>query len=451
MSLSLIPLEGRLSRADNAFPLRPGVMGARPGALQILDVDITDAIAWGERVVYVSGDSLYLYDGESHRISAAGALLDGTGFQALTENGRREDRFYIADGVNRLWFIAFRDERWIKVDVVNDVADPESIPYPVPVPSSVGTWRNRLWIGTGNNRVVHSNNEKPHELDPLNAIEMQGDKPTRVVSIEPFGDALVVGTSVGPWAISGTSPFNFSVTALVENVPVTSRRGAATDGQSFYWVSDDGVRSLGLAQPLTLEAFDEAFSTLDPSATLALSGDSRWLLFCVDCKVYCLLTATGEFGALAGSHLGVTSLGGKLCWYGPDGLWLLESQQLGEDWSLAGETLPIESVVARWPVFPADRDRALLRRVDVSFYALPGSRVSYSVESNERSVSDVSGSVPERRVLLDFWDGEVVFEPRVPVQSELYCMLPGTWFKDEFRALGAFEILSADYQFSGGE
>jgi len=105
--LSLHPQPGKLRYANHLLPTAAGGLATRPGATQIVAGDIAHAAPWGNRLMIEKLGRLRLWDGLTETdIAPAGFGLQATPFQALTSAGAREERLYVADGVNALWYVA---------------------------------------------------------------------------------------------------------------------------------------------------------------------------------------------------------------------------------------------------------------------------------------------------------------------------------------------------------
>lgn len=318
---------GHLRRADNLLPLRDGSMESRPGAKQLIDGKVSGVVEWGERLVIERNGRIGLLSGAVYSdLTTAGKVLRGTNFQALTANAQREDRLYIADGLRKLWYIAWRSGAPVIEQVENSVLDGNSVPYVIPVPTTVTTWRRRLFIGYGQNRVQHCQLDAPEEWDPIWTLEFQTEKQDKVLALTPFGATLIVNQEHSAWSVSGDSHLNFESDQASE-VGAQGASAVASDGSSVFRISREGVFTL--SGECLSDDIEDFFGAPAPMSSCVVDIHGRRLFVAYHGRLFVCHLDTKRWGEIRGYHIaGVFSWNGRVGWYGDDGVWLLEGRDL---------------------------------------------------------------------------------------------------------------------------
>ena len=141
---------------------RDGRLRTRRGWSQLIADATVNAEPWGPRLLVVTeaGD-LAVFDGALHTIGSAGALLAASTYAALTDEAARERRLYFSTG-NGLQHVALSGGAYSVATPTNACTDAAGNPYPIPAPAALATWRSRLWVSDGTNRIAHSDANAPH-------------------------------------------------------------------------------------------------------------------------------------------------------------------------------------------------------------------------------------------------------------------------------------------------
>lgn len=439
-----------LARADNLLPHASGTR-TRPGGVQQTAAAIDAALGWGSRIVYASGGLLTVLDQSAYALGSAGRGLAAATYQALTADAAREDRLYVADGFNPLWYAARESGGFGRHTVVNSVLDGAGVPYPVPTSDTVATWRDRLWVGDGY-RVRHSDAEAPAAWDPLFTLSLQDAHPSRVRALLPFGERLVVGTDAGLWAITGTSQFNWQRDQLVHGRGVVGPRALATDGTRLWWVSPRGLHALDAADSLSGGVLDPLFDVPDHGAQLEVTPDGGLLLLFVRGRLLVMNTSSGDFGEIVapGGILGTVRTADAVGWYGPAGLWLLGAEDT-PDTALDGAETAVTSVYETHDQFPNPRGRALLPRVWIEANGSDLGTLAYTCTIDGAAAYTLVTTLADAPAPVAFsaWDGDVRIAPTPPVQREIAVHRSGRRFRHLLRADCHIEIRRFDpvYQF----
>jgi hypothetical protein len=364
--LSLHPNPDKLRAARNLLPRADGSLYTRPGAVQVVEGRIGRAVGWGNRVVMEKNGRIVLWDGTGtdHDLGAVGYTLQAVPFQAYDGDGNREDRLYVADGMNPLWYAKQVGGTYARTTVVNTVLDGDDNPYPIPVPFCVANWRGRLWIGDGTNRVYHCQNERPEQWDPLWALDFQGVGPDNVRLIRAHGETLLVGLTNSLWSITGTTQYNWQRDELFRGLGVSGGDAAAGDGIAFYFSDTTGIYALGSSLPLS-EDLRQAFRSLPVSTSLCVDQNRRLLFAVVAGTPFVMhMDAPGDFTELHGYGVnGVVVTDALAGWYGEDGLWLFGQDNL-QDARKDGTTAAVVTLWDSWDQRPNEggNGRALLDR-----------------------------------------------------------------------------------------
>lgn len=448
----------RLRRADNLLPTREGGLATRPGAIQVIAGDVDQAKPWGDRILAEKAGRLVVWDGTETDVCAAGLVLQASAFQALTTSAAREDRLYVADGISNLWFLARRSGAYVREDVVNTILDATGAPYPLPIPSAIATWRNRLWLGSSSNRLTHCQNDRPAEWDPLYTVECQGKEPDRVRAIQPHGDVLVVGLGQALWGVTGDSQFNWQ-RAEIAGFGVTSADAIASDKVSLYWAADTGIYTLGGSEPLS-DDIRELFSVAVGPAHVAIDRRRRLVLALVAGRLLAMhQDRPGMWGEIVGSSArGLLQLSQRIGWYGADGVWLLGARDTA-DKLLDGSERAFTSRYDTWEQRPnlGGRGRALLNRALFGVLGSSRANATYTViaadDTQERTFSQSMSLADET---VDTWSDSIETEtaldwPTRPVRRELVPRLSGQSFRHIVTAPCFMEIKAFEPQYRFGQ
>lgn len=463
--LSLHPQPGRLRYANNLLPTKAGGMATRPGAVQVVSGDIHHAAPWGNRLVLEKLGRIRLWDGLTEiDLAPAGLGLQATPFQALTAEGAREERLYVADSVNPLWFIARRTGAYGRHDIANKVQDADGIAYPLPVAQACATWRGRLWTNADRpNRTQHCQFDDADYWDPLWTPEYQGDDPERVIALAANGGRLAVGLSQSVWATTGDSHYNWQ-RDLIASHGVAGPNSLASlvigeDERFLFWASKFGLHRSGVDAPLS-EDLLEAFAAAPYPCEVALDRRRRLLLLLTIGRLFAMhLDKPGNFGEITGHNVrGLLQLDDYAGWYGADGAWLLGARDV-PDRRLDGTTTDFNSLYDTWEVIPNPDagGRALLKRPRFVLNGSSRGNATYTAIadagvnrfSTEASLADETPQV---------WDDAIAglngeLWPTTSVRREFAAYLAGTKFRHQLSAPCHMEVLSfePDYHFGGKE
>ncbi|PKM43253.1 MAG: hypothetical protein CVV05_15515 [Gammaproteobacteria bacterium HGW-Gammaproteobacteria-1] len=448
--ISLTPRPDRLAAATNLMPRHDGRLATRPGAVQVITGPVSAAQPWGNRILASRRGRLALWDGDEHDIAPAGVTLQATAFQTLNADAQREDRLYVADGLRPLWFLRKQGGAYQAVDVVNTITDAGGAPYPLPVPSVIANWRNRLWIGDLGNRLHHCQNEAPDEWDPLWTVEFQGKTPDRIITARPAGDMLAVGLGRSIWNVMGDSQYNW-VTNPLRSRGVAGPDALASDDDGAWWVSGFGVFSLGERGPLT----DDLAPLFDGrlfGASAVIDKQRRLLLVLVHGRVFAMhLAHPGRWTDWAISAAGLIATDDYVGWYGSNGVWLLGRED-EPDVSLAGEHTDVVSVYETWDHQPNEYGRAHLPRAVIRAHGSTRGSASYTAYADNTTFSTTFSLSDES---IPTWQGDVTgvigqTRPLRPVRREFSPRLAGQSFRHRITAPCHIEIIDFEPQYRGG-
>lgn len=372
---------GRLRYASNLLPTAGGALASRPGARQILDGNITWAQGWGSRLAAARDGDVVIYESPTalYNIMRATDRMSASAFQALIADATREDRLYFADGVNSLWYVAKSGNVFVRTEVVNTVLDPSSDPYPIEIPTVIATWRNRLWIGWGTNRIQHCQNEAPEAWDPLWVVEFQNAHDDQVHALTPHASVLLAGLDHSLWAVSGTSQYNWARDEIRSAAGPDGVGALVSDGARAYWVSQSGVFSLDGLGTLS-EDLRELFSASTYACTAVMDARRELLLFTRNGRALAMHLTTGFFGELCDvGAVGVFNLNGEIGWYGADGAWLLTTLD-APDVRKNGVETDVVSVYDTWEDRPNldGNGRALLSRAALAVKGSTRGELTYT-------------------------------------------------------------------------
>lgn len=381
--ISLHPHPNKLRSANNLIPRGDGTLYTRPGAVQIADGHVSQAIAWGNAVLMFRNGRLTLWvNGSSHDLGQAGKTLSAAPYQALVGDGLREDRLYFADGINPLRFIRLNGSAYEVVDVINSVLDDAGLPYPLPIPQVLCTWANRLWIGDGTNRIYHCQNERPDEWDPLWMLEFQGDSVSRVRAMMAHGGNLLVGLDNALWNVSGTSQYDWKGEEAVHGIGVVGPSAMVSDGQQFAQISKYGIHINAGAS--IADDLREMFRVPIFSASLAFDLKRRLLLVYIGGRLFVThLDNPGIFTEIVQTGMaGTIATNDFSGWYGVDGLWMMGVINTGDqymDYSRRDVNVRYDT----WDVRPniTGSGRSLLSRLRLEVSGHPGAVAEYTVTS----------------------------------------------------------------------
>lgn len=456
--LSTRPLEGRVRRARNLLPTDSGGLEARPGALQLATGNVTDVQVWGTRLLLERDGRLVLLSGTVLTdVGPAGRFVRGTPFQALTANAEREERLYVADGLNPLWYLARRGGQTVRESVVNTVTDAAGLPYPLPVPSLVATWRGRVWCDEGPNRLRHCQFDAPAQWDPLWTVEVQGAASDRLRALRAHGEMLLVGLEHAVWAVTGTSQYDWRAAAVVNGRGCAGPRSLTGDGDRAWLVARDGVFALGGAAPLS-DDVREAFGVAHMDSAAVMEPREQRLYVRVGGRLLALHVQTGRWGeVVAAGARGLFVLDGRVGWYGQDGVWVMAGRD-EPDVSKAGVRTPVQALMESWDEVPnrAAGGRALLNRVRLYLQGSTRGSATYTATADgDRSaafmldLADVTADTWQQDAAPADGDGEAW--PPPGVLREVVPRLAGRAFRHRLEASCYVRMDSFDpeYRFRG--
>lgn len=360
--LSLQQKPDRLRSANNLIPTGDGTMKSRPGAIQLVSGDISHVQPWGNKALLEKQGRIILWDGSEVDIAPAGYHLQATAFQAYTANGNREDRLYIADGIKPLWYLTrLGAGSYQQTTVVNTVTDANGIPYAIPIPKTLATWRNRLFIGDGSNRIYHCQNIAPDEWDPLWSLEFQTDSPDTVQCIKPDGDLLFLGLTKSCFSVSGTSHLNWQRSPIAGANGVTGQNAIATDGDHSYWVSRTGIETN--QQGFSDSDIHQLFETNVSDSHIEIDSRRRLLFTLIRNRLFVMhMDNPGHFGEITGANVkGLVAFDDYIGWYGENGLWVLGMED-EPDRLTDGSVLDFQSFYETWDLTPNEEGASTLSR-----------------------------------------------------------------------------------------
>ncbi len=450
--LSLHHRDDRLRKANNLVPNAEGGMETRPGAMQVIDGIVDAAEPWGNRIIAERNGRIVVWDGAVHDVHSAGGVLQATAFQALTVDAQREDRAYIADGIRPLWFIAFRAGNYVKETVSNTVLDASHVPYPIPVPSAIGTWRNRLWIDVGN-RVQHCENDGPATWDPLWTVECQGKNPGRVLAIHPNGEALAVGLEHEVWQVTGTSQYNWQRNQALA-FGVCGPNAVDGDGNRLAILSPFGVFLDGTPDPVTND-LREMFSSDVGFGELVVDTRRQLVLALVAGRMFVMhLAQPGRWGEITGTQAtGLLRTSKYVGWYGRDGVWVLAGRDTA-DKLLDGSEVLVHSAYQTWPQGPnaGGNGRALCNRTIIQAQGSTRNVATYNVAAERQSFTATFTLADES---VDEWSDDMSAAvaapwPTAPVRRELVPRVAGENFVHTIEADCFMAIQGFDPQYRYG-
>lgn len=398
---------GKLKQADNLIPVGETEMESRPGAQQIISGNINSAIGWGSSVVFERYGQVYIWHVIENSFSdrRAGTRMSGTSFQALTGYGDRQRRLYIATGDSIFYIFRrpngegdtqlYQDETFI-----NECLDSEGEPYPLPKAKTLATWRNRLWASDGTHIVYHTENDKPHYWDPINAMQVQSGNQSDVTALVSHSDRLIIATADSLWQVTGDSKYNFELTKIVSGHGAVGGRAMVSDGRRLFYLDRQGLYELGRDEPLSSD-IDTVFYTPDSAAELLLDNQAELLFMLYNGRLFTFHTRYQRWGEIITEAKGLVRIGNRVGWYGVSGLWLLNTRY-SDDVCLEGRCDPVHSIMRTWQEQPNIAGVTDLQRVYIGAEGNYQSRCTYRLYTD----SDQSALM---QTAFDIWRHEPRF------------------------------------------
>jgi len=452
--LSDLPRPDRFAEATNLVA-RDGVLATRRGWSQRTDADLAAAEGFGDRFLVQQADGALaaLDDAGLHPLGVSGPLRTATRFAALTEAAARERRVYFSDG-ETLRYLALAGGGYTVSTPVNTCLDPGGLPYPIPVPVALATWRGRLWAADGTNRARHSDANLPHYWDPLWTLEFQADGADRVRSLVPLGETLVVGCERSLWTVTGRTQYDWVTNEVLHGRGVVGPHAMVGDGSRCFYLSERGLYQLGSDQALSDPDLTETFSSPDPAASLALSADGRYLWVRQHARLLVCDTLTDgpRWSELdAPDCAQVLRAGGVAVWCGASGLWL-EAGAQDVDRLYSGRRKAVSQALETWDTVPNGRGRSVCERVFLTLRAARGGVATVTPYSDgtalpSRTVS-LAGGLPAAD--FTFSDGTVLGDVTVPVVREVPVGRAGNAFRFRLATDSPFELWGQEIKVRGG-
>ena len=441
---------GALRESKNLIPLGDNQMETRPGAHQLITGNINRAIGWGNRIAFERYGYLLVWHAVETDLSPRTANLQmcGATFQSLVGYGDREERLYIGSGED-IFYLRRRANQpgetqyYEAVDIVNEVKDDENQPFSLPKAWALASWRNRLWAADGTHTVYHTEHDKPHHWDPINAIEFQSGTQNDVTALCAFGDRLMVATPSSLWAVTGDSTYNFQRDKVVNGHGAVNQRCITSDGQRLYHLDRNGVYQLGEDEPLSRE-IEDLFRAPDNDAELMLDPDGVWLYLLYDGHIYVYNTLKGGWGQIDVLAKGLIQTDEGVGWYGQNGLWRMVSRY-APDTDNSGVSTPVASHFRTWPVQPNPYGMTSYNRVFLSLLGTYQSVGEYAVYPDEDEPSLVNETFNLYRKEPPYLDigGERLYEERPQrVYAEIPINVANEQFEHELKAEGYLRLIS---------
>lgn len=443
--LSLHQQEDRLKRADNLLPTVKGTMRSRPGVIQLISGDITNAQPWGDKALLEKQGRLSIWDGSENDILSSGYQLQASSFQAYSQDARREDRLYVADGTRPLWYVKkLADGSYQVTTVSNSVTDSNGIPYPLPIPKTIATWRNRLFIGDGTNRIQHCQNQKPEEFDPLWSLEFQTDAPDSVQLLKENGENLFVGLSNSCFAVTGTSHLNWQRPRVSGANGVTGPDSITTNGASIYWVSRKGVESNNAN--FSNSDIENLFSSNVSNSHIEIDNRRKLLFVLISNRLFVMhLERPGYFGEISGYNIrGLIAFDDYVAWYGANGLWTFGSEN-EPDRLLDGTSNDFISIYETWENIPNVKDKSRFDRLFVKVKGSTRGNATYSLSRDGVNAFNKTFTLADQDIdtgleVAAGADGE--YQATRPVTREITPHEVGESFKHKISASCHMEIIN---------
>ena len=443
--LALDRREGRLRLADNLIPraIGEGVsLRTRPGAQQVIEGQIARAVAWGSHIVFERDGRLLAWIGaQTFDLAPAGTTLSAATYQAPIGNAQREDRLFIADGVNPLWHIT--PTAPTPHFVRNEIVQPSGRPYPLEPARSVATWRDRLWYTWGTNRAAHSDVRNPSAFDPLWTVEAQGADVQQVVALVAERDRLLLGCRDETFAVTGDSQYNFQTRPLLAFGLAGPRAFDRLTGDSSLLVAPQGVYSSASGASLD-EDLRPLLAARQYGAEVAVDLGRRLALVYLSGRVFVAsLDAPGLWGELAVNASGLLRLDSTVGWYGPDGVWMLARDGAPDRRADGAETEVAAAWETWWTIPPTDdlTGRSLLEHAELVVRASRGTLV-YTASSPHASCAAPRDLATDGRATWGDFPGAPHQWPDRAHTLEFTPNLDGEAFVHRLDITGAIEVLS---------
>ncbi|MDH5548071.1 MAG: hypothetical protein OEZ43_21035 [Gammaproteobacteria bacterium] len=430
-------------------------MRTRPGVVQLLGGNVTSAVEWAGRWVVEQDGRIVVVEGSATTdITSVGWFLRGVNFQALTQNAEREDRFYVADGLRRLWYIAMRGANFVFEPVINSLLDGSNQPYAIPIPTCIETWKGRLFIGYGENRIQHCQYDNPGEWNPLWTLEAQGAQKDSVEAIHGFGDSLIIGLRHATYATQGDSPLNYSKPRIISSVGCAGANSIASDGQEMYRLADKGVFTLSSTDPMS-DDIEPLFNSSGVHSSMVFDEARRLLFFVLHGRLFVMHVDTKRCGEITGYHVrGVVKSDTAICFYGNSGLFALGSDDLPDQF-LDGTQKDYIWLFDTWSTIPnpSGDGRAYLGESILVCNGSPRSGVTYDVytDGKQRYSRTVSTSDETQDTWASIATSPGEPYPVPPVRRSFSPEFSGTVFRHVLfgSAYCEIESFTPNYQFGG--
>ena len=442
----------------NFIPVSSDRLETRPGAMQLLDGNINRAIGWNNAVVFQRYGQLTIWHVLENKFENVepSTQLNGTVYQALTGYGDRQERMYIASGKDVFYIWRKPTEEGVTqfYDAVyfdNEIKDEQEQPFALPRARQVVTWRSRLWASDGSHIIYHTENDKPHSWDPINAMQFQSGKLSDVTALCPHGNQLIVATSGSLWTVTGTSKYNWQLQQIVTGHGAVSAQALASDGSRLFYLDRYGLFELGNPRPLS-EPIENIFYTPDSGAEILLDPGGELLYLLIDKRLFVYNTTVNDWGEIDARPKGLVIVGNRAGWYGVDGLWLMTTRY-APDTDLKGNRTKISGRLRTWPSQPNPFGMASLNRVFMSLEGMENNNISFSVYADENSPAGISDQYPTWRTeprKLQVGPDTLTYEKSERVAVEAPVNISDYQFEQEIRTEGYLKIhtVKPDYYFT---
>lgn len=433
--LSTQPKADRFRVTRNFLPTAEG-METRPGAVQVLAGDVTGVVPWGLGLVAERNGRLVVAVGSKVTdVGPAGRFLRGAAYQAPVMGGGTEDRLYVADGLNPLWYLARRGGQTVRESVLNTVLDDAGLPYPLPVPSLVAVWRGRVWIDAGPTRLQHCQNNSPAEWDPLWTVDLHTQDADRLMALQTSRDVLVAAFARSLWGVTGQSQYDWRTDTLAAGRGAVGAQAMTANGAQMWHVAHDGVFSVDADVPLS-DDVRELFADAVTGSHLVMEPRTGRLYVLCRGRVLVLHLESGRWGEVAAvGTRGLFVLEGRVGWYGSTGVWVMAGRDV-PDTAIDGTRTAVAAVLESWNEVPnmGAGGRALLNRVRMLVLGSPRTPARYTAVADDTRA--YSACLPTAAVDVDRWqaqtppaDGSGEAWPVPPVLAELTPRLAGMAFR----------------------
>jgi len=451
--LSLYEQSGKLKKCENLIPSASGTLRSRPGGIQVVSGDVINAKPWGDKALLEKNGRLIIWDGIEKDIAPAGYQLQAVPYQAYTNNALRENRLYVADGVNPLWYLFLENGSYKQKTVINSITDENNIPYPLPIPKTIANWKNRLFISDGSNRAQHCQNNKPEEWDPLWSLEFQAEEPGTIRVLKASGSNLFVGLEKSCFAVSGTSQLNWVRDPLFNASGIIGSDAVAVSTKGTFWVSRSGIES-GEA-PVSINDIKNTFLKDISDAHIEIDEKRGLLLTLIDGRLFVMhLDFPGLFGEIKAKNIrGLISFSDSIGWYGEEGLWILGSEE-EPDRLIDGSYRDFDSVYETWEETPNVEGGSRLHRVFIKLKGSSRGKGTYSLKVDGKNEHSEQFELTDYKPVLgsDIVNGASgeYFSP-LSLINEFTPSVVGSAFSHRVFANCYIEILNfnAKYKFKG--